>query len=146
MPTFTSSVLVDAPIERVFAFHERDDALQLLSPSFPPLTVVEKHGGIQPGGRVVLRLGYVVTWVAVHTEYERNRLFVDEQVSGPFALWIHRHEFAGEHGRTRLTDRVRYALPGGRLGNTLGAPFTALGLARMFAWRHAVTKRLCEQG
>jgi ligand-binding SRPBCC domain-containing protein len=145
MATFVSSVLIDAPVDRVFAFHERDDALELLSPSFPPLTVVEKTGGIAAGARVVLRLGHLITWVAVHTEYERNRLFVDEQISGPFASWMHRHEFAAEHGRTRLTDRIRYELPGGRLATTLAAPFVALGLARMFAHRHDVTKRMCEQ-
>ena len=32
-------------------------------------------------------------WVALHTAYEKNRLFVDEQIDGPFARWIHRHEF-----------------------------------------------------
>jgi ligand-binding SRPBCC domain-containing protein len=144
MPLFTSSVVIEAPVARVFAFHEREDALVLLSPPFPPMRVVEKQGGIRPGGRVVLRIGYVVTWVALHTEYERNSLFVDEQVEGPFAAWTHRHEFAAEGGRTRLTDSVRYELPGGRLANVAAAPLTAIGLSRMFAYRHRVTKRLCE--
>ncbi|HEY9709911.1 MAG TPA: hypothetical protein V6D48_17025, partial [Oculatellaceae cyanobacterium] len=42
--------------------------------------------------------------VAVHTEYERNRLFSDEQKEGPFEPWVHRHQFTEEGEKTRLTD------------------------------------------
>lgn len=127
-------------MESVFAFHEREDALTLLSPAFPPVTVISRTGGIQAGARVVLRIG-PITWIASHTEYQRNRLFVDEQVSGPFARWVHRHEFADEGGRCRLTDRVSFELPGGRVVNALFGRAVALGLRPMFHHRHAVTRR-----
>lgn len=139
MPTFVKSSLFEAPVESVFAFHEREDALALLSPAFPPVTVVSRTGGIQDGARVVLRIG-PMTWVATHTAYERNRLFVDEQTSGPFARWVHRHEFADEHGRGRLTDHVTFELPGGRLVNALCGWAVKIALGRMFAHRHAVTQ------
>ena len=32
VPKFVKSVLIDAPVARVFGFHEREDALQLLTP------------------------------------------------------------------------------------------------------------------
>ena len=38
---------------------------------------------------------------------------MDEQIQGPFAKWVHRHEFEDIGGKTRLTDRVAYQLPGG---------------------------------
>jgi ligand-binding SRPBCC domain-containing protein len=144
--TFASSVLIDAPVEEVFRFHERPDALTLLTPAFPPVRVVQQSGGIQAGARVVLRVGLVITWVAAHTAYEKDRLFVDEQVRGPFALWVHRHEFEQVGGRTRLTDRVTYRLPGGALLNRMAAPIVRRALAQMFAHRHAVTRRICEAG
>ena len=93
MAVFVKDVLIDAPVEVVFAFHEREDALELLSPPFPPLRVLRNSGGIQAGARVELRIAWVVRWSALHTAYEKNRLFVDEQVRGPFASWVHRHEF-----------------------------------------------------
>jgi ligand-binding SRPBCC domain-containing protein len=145
VPEFVRSVTIKAPVDVVFGLHERDDALELLTPPFPPVHVVEKSGGIQSGARVVLRVGLVLRWVALHTVYERNRLFVDEQIEGPFALWVHRHEFEALPGQTRLTDRVTYRLPGGALVNRLAEPAAALGLARMFSYRHAVTRRLCEE-
>jgi ligand-binding SRPBCC domain-containing protein len=144
VPEFVKSSLIQAPVEAVFAFHERPDALELLSPAFPPLTVVSRTGGIQAGARVVIRIG-PITWVASHVAYERNVVFVDEQVSGPFAQWKHRHEFADEHGACRLTDRVTFALPGGAAVNAALGWAVRIGLRQMFAHRHAVTRKHCER-
>ena len=144
MSSFVKSVLIDAPVSRVFAFHEREDALTLLSPAFPPMRVIRRMGGIQSGAQVELRVG-PFRWVALHTAYERDRPFVDEQIAGPFAGWIHRHEFEDLAGRTRLTDRLEYRLRGGALVNALCGWAVALGLSLMFAHRHRVTKRYCEK-
>jgi len=106
MAEFVKTVLIDAPVNDVFRFHEREDALVLLSPAFPPVRVISRSGaGIEPGTRLELRIG-VFTWIALHTAFEKNRLFVDEQIRGPFAKWVHRHEFESAGSGTRLTDRV----------------------------------------
>ncbi len=146
MPVFIKELIVHAPVERLFAFHERPDALELLSPAFPPLKVLRRTGGIQQGAEVDLRIG-PVTWHARHTAFEQNRLFVDEQIQGPFRRWVHRHEFeAIDAGRSKLTDRVEFEVPGGATINAIIAPFVRLGLGRMFAHRHEVTRRYCEAG
>lgn len=142
MPRFVSSVVIDAPVERVFAFHEREDALALLSPPFPPVRIVRRTGGIETGSQVELRIG-PVRWVAIHTAYERNRLFVDEQVEGPFAHWVHRHEFEEVGGKTRLTDRIEWRLGGAVLDRLLG-PAVTFALSGMFRRRHDATRRHCE--
>ena len=144
MPTFVKSSVIGAPRSKVFAFHEQDDALTLLSPAFPPVRVIEHSGGIKTGARVVLKIG-PTTWVAHHTAYEQDRLFVDELVSGPFASWVHRHEFSDEGVRCRLTDRVTFALPGGPVVNALFGWAMNIGLRQIFAFRHAVTRRHCER-
>ena len=109
MAQFVKSIVIHAPVERVFGFHERDDALQLLTPKFPPARLISKTGGITTGSRVVLQVG-PVKWVALHREYVHNKLFVDEQLSGPFKRWIHRHEFEDMGDWTRLTDRIEKAV------------------------------------
>lgn len=145
VPTFVRSLLIRAPVEQVFAFHERDDALARLSPPFPPLRVVSRSGGIRSGARVDLRIG-PIRWLALHTVYEPNRLFVDEQIAGPFRSWVHRHEFeAVDAGSTRLTDRVTFTLPGGGLVDALAGRLVALSLVPLFRFRHAATKAACEQ-
>jgi DNA-binding CsgD family transcriptional regulator len=87
----------------------------------------------------VLRVG-PIRWVASHTAYVKDRLFVDEQVEGPFASWVHRHEFEDLGGRTRLTDRVEYRLPGGAVVNAVGRWFVGAGLAGM----HRLRVLLCD--
>lgn len=145
MPTFVRSVLIDAPVSTVFRFHEREDALSLLSPPFPPLRVVSRSGGIKTGARVELRVGFI-RWVAQHTAFEPDQLFVDQQVEGPFAHWIHRHEFEDVGIAARLTDRVEFVLPGGKWVNLALAWVVKLGLMQMFWYRHRVTKEICEKG
>jgi ligand-binding SRPBCC domain-containing protein len=142
VPVFALSVLIDAPVERVFAFHEREDALQLLSPPFPPMRIIHKAGGLEPGARVELRIG-PIEWHALHTEYERNRLFVDEQTRGPFKSWVHRHEFEDLGVMARLTDRVEFYLRGGPVVDALFGWLVKLGLGVMFRRRHALTARFC---
>jgi len=50
------------------------------------------------------------------TAYERPHRFVDEQVDGPFAYWLHEHRFEGEGLTTTMTDVVEYRSPAGVLG------------------------------
>lgn len=144
MPIFTRSVIIQAPVETVFGFHERADALQLLSPAFPPVRVIHRQGGIETGARVELKIG-PFHWVAIHTDYRRNRCFEDRQIAGPFASWIHRHEFEAIGNATRLTDRIDYELPGGRWVNRLFGGIVRPGLHQMFSHRHRMTKRYCEE-
>src|SRR5258707_1121620 len=62
---------------------------------------LDRRAGIEPGSRLELRIG-IFSWIALHTVYEKNRLFVDQQIRGPFANWIHRHEFESTGNGTRL--------------------------------------------
>ena len=137
--------MIAAPVEQVFAFHEREDALQLLSPAFPPVRLVSRTGGIEKGARVELSVG-PLQWIACHTDYQKNRLFVDQQTRGPFKQWVHRHIFEAVGDQTRLTDHIEYQLPGGWFVNALFGWAVKPGLIQMFQHRHRVTKRLCEQG
>ncbi len=145
MPTFVKSVLINAPLETVFGFHEREDALRLLSPPFPAVRVIRKTGGIEAGSRVNLQISPFY-WVALHTAYERNRFFEDRQVTGPFAEWVHRHEFKKVSSSTQLNDRVKFQLPGGVWPNHLFGWAVRLGLHQRFRYRRRMTKRYCEKG
>jgi ligand-binding SRPBCC domain-containing protein len=144
MAIFNYSSVIDAPVEVVFGFHERVNALELLTPPFLPVRVVRRSGNIREGAEVELRVG-PLRWLARHTVYAKNKLFVDEQREGPFARWTHNHRFEDLGGKTRLTDSVEYELPGGRGANMAGAPFVRLGLLQIFRYRHRATKAYCER-
>jgi len=148
MPTFRYSSWIDAPVETVFGFHEQPGALDRLTPPGQKIEIVERTNGIQVGSRVVIRMRvglFPVEWHALHTVYEKHRLFVDEQQKGLFRSWVHRHEFAEENSGTRLTDSITYRMKTGILAEVVSGWFVKLQLNRMFRWRHEVTKKYCEK-
>jgi len=59
-------------------------------------------------------------WRARIVEFAWNSHFADEQVRGPFAAFRHRHGIEAEAREgvegTLVSDRIEFALPGGRLG------------------------------
>ncbi|MEB3187315.1 MAG: SRPBCC family protein [bacterium] len=147
---FEARIRIEAPLQRVWDFHERPDALERLSPAFPPVQVRVPGYSLAVGTEVVLRvwLGVIPwTWVARHTAYEPPHRFVDEQISGPFARWTHEHLLEADGPEaTWLTDRVTYRAPFGWLGALFGEIPIQLMLHQMFTHRHTVTKRICETG
>lgn len=144
---FRKSVDIAAPAAVVWGFHERPDALQLLIPPWMRVDVLEPPRSLAVGTRVVLRM-----WVgpmplrmeAMHVAYEPGRMFADRVEGGPFAEWLHRHIVEPTEQGARLTDDIVYALRGGALGRLVAGGFTRRSLERQFNYRHAVTKRMCE--
>jgi ligand-binding SRPBCC domain-containing protein len=134
-------------VEVVWQFHERSDILQLLTPPWQPLQVVRREGGLAVGAITEFRLFLGVlplTWLARHTEYEKNQYFTDVQISGPFDSWVHRHLFEPEGDKTKLTDDISYVMPGGDTVEFIGGWLVQAQLEAMFRYRHFVTKRECE--
>ena len=148
MLNFTYSSLINASVETVWQFHERTDILNLLTPPWQPVTVICREGGLGVGAISEFRLslaGIPVRWIATHIECQPNRLFVDEQTTGPMKSWIHRHEFVAENGQTRLTDAIAYEIPGGWLAEFFLGWWVDARLKDMFRYRHDVTKAECEK-
>lgn len=132
------------PPDVVYQWHARPGAFERLTPPWERVEVLERAGGIVDGARTVVRvrLGPVgIRWVAVHRDHVPGRQFVDEQVSGPFAEWIHTHSFApdGPSGCV-VTDRIEYLPPYGILGAAASGLVRAR-VERLLAYRHAVLAR-----
>jgi ligand-binding SRPBCC domain-containing protein len=149
MLRFEYSVWINAPVDRVWAFHERDDIFDLLNPPDGSVKLLLRKGKLATGARSefeVRVLGPIkVRWLALHVDYEPGKFFVDEQIRGPFKSWFHEHRFEPENGGTRMTDRIRCSLPLAPLSNWMAGWMVGLSLRKLFAHRHAVTKRTCEE-
>jgi hypothetical protein len=134
---------IGAPASEVFRWHARPGAFERLTPPWEAVRVVERHGGIEDGARLVLRLGPAglgPRWVAEHRDYIEGEQFRDVQTAGPFAHWVHTHRVEPDGpDACWLEDRIEYALPFGALGTLVGGGFTRRKLARMFRYRHALT-------
>ena len=141
MVNFKYSSFINAPLATVWAFHERPDAIQLLTPPETPIIVESKTGGLEVGSRIVFRVSHLkIRWVAEHTEYAYQKLFADRQVEGPFRTWHHRHLFAAEGHGTRLTDEIEFSLPLSPLSDWLAGWAVKVQLRAMFRYRHSITK------
>ncbi|MGH7785834.1 MAG: TIGR01777 family oxidoreductase [Candidatus Binatia bacterium] len=140
---FVQRSRIAAPAAAVFAWHARPGAFERLTPPWERVTIEERHGGIEDGARVVLRMGagpLSVRWVAEHYDFVDGVQFRDRQASGPFAYWDHTHRVEADGpDACLLEDQVVYALPFGGLGALFGGAFADAKLRRMFDYRHRVT-------
>jgi ligand-binding SRPBCC domain-containing protein len=138
----------EGPPEAVFRFHERPDAMRLLTPWWSGARVVQPAASLRDGERAVIRLGLGplrLDWVAEHAEYDPPRSFADVQVSGPFRAWRHTHRFLPVGGGTLLRDEVEYEAPGGLLAPLLDRLVVRPMLGRLFAYRNARTRAFTER-
>ncbi len=147
MLNFQYSSLINAPVEIVWQFHERQDILDILTPPWQPVKVIRREGGLDVGAISEFRLwlGIIpIRWIAKHIDCQRYHCFVDEQIEGPMQSWIHRHQFVEENGQTRLTDSINYEILGGWLAEFLLGWWVDSRLKDMFRYRHQVTAKECE--
>jgi len=140
MPIFHHRSRIDAPIGEVFDWHGRAGALERLIPPWENVRVIERRGGLEDGSRTVigLRKGPLrIRWTAEHRDYVAGRQFVDEQVEGPFARWVHAHRFLPEgEDACVIEDEIDYVLPYGALGDWLMGGSVRRDLERSFPFRH----------
>jgi ligand-binding SRPBCC domain-containing protein len=161
MHRFSSRQWVPVSLDRVFAFFADPANLPRLMPPELATRIEGIHPPPVPGNpatagtaihiafRPIPFLPLRLRWVALILEFVPDSHFLDEQRSGPFASFRHRHGFLAETrdgiAGTLVTDDIEFALPFGFLGR-LAAPLVRLQLHLAFAARRRRLPALLAAG
>ena len=138
MQTFTTRLSIALPRHRVFPFFANAENLGAITPPeldfriVTPLPIEMREGAL-----IDYRIGLwgiPMNWRTRITRWNPPYDFTDEQVSGPYATWIHRHRFAETAAGTFIEDEVSYELPFGPLG-LVALPLVRRQLTRIFTYR-----------
>lgn len=108
--------VVGAPLEEVWAFFADPANLEAITPPWLRFRILEAPAELAEG--VSLRyglslFGVPIGWRTEITRWAPPRSFVDEQVDGPYRLWVHAHRLSSVPGGTEVHDHVRWRAPAG---------------------------------
>jgi len=141
---------VPTPADEVFAFFSDARNLEALTPPWLGFSVLTP-GRIRmaPGAQISYRLSWhriPLRWETEITQWDPPHAFEDVQLSGPYRMWRHTHRFEPVDGGTRMTDRIRYALPFGFFGRLAHVVAVGRNLAQIFDYRHDQVRALFGDG
>ena len=138
-----TEIWLPRPRAEVFPFFADAANLERITPPWLHFEIASRPPiEMRPGATIDYRLrvrGLPLRWRSEITAWEPPHRFVDEQRRGPYRLWHHTHTFEESDGGTLCRDRVRYAVPFGRLANWL---IVRRDVERIFAFRAEALKRI----
>ncbi len=83
-----------------------------------------------------------MSWVTEIKSVEEGKSFVDEQRSGPYQFWHHRHSFEDVECGVLMRDHVHYAVGFGPFGAIAHALFVRPKLVEIFNYRRQVLGKI----
>ncbi len=138
----TSKIWLPRPVEDLFPFFSEARNLERITPPWLRFSVLTSEPIVMAQGTTIdYRLrwhGLPMGWRSEIARWDPPRFFVDRQLRGPFREWYHEHFFSSVNGGTEVEDRVRYAVPFGRLIHRLGV---GRDVEAIFRYRQ---HRMCE--
>lgn len=144
--TLNTDITLESSLEETFEIFCNAANLQALTPPELRFEIrtpqpIEMHKGTRIEYRIRL-FGIPFSWLTEITCWEPGVRFVDEQIAGPFRVWVHEHRFeALGESSTRIRDEVRYALPLEPFGR-IAHPVVRSRLDRIFEYREEKVREL----
>lgn len=140
---FTAEQWLPRPLAELFPFFADAANLERITPPWLGFRIlsagpIEMRAGTLIDYRLKVH-GVPLRWRTRIAAWEPPHRFVDEQIRGPYRLWVHEHTFVERDGGTLCRDTVRYAVLGGALVDRL---LVRPDVQRIFAFRRQVLSDL----
>lgn len=139
---FHCELRLPRPPEEVFPFFAEAGNLDAITPPWLRFRIVTPQPiRMQAGTLIDYRLrvrGLPLRWRTLIREWDPPHRFVDEQVRGPYRLWVHTHSFEPCDGGTLARDVVRHAVWCDGLVHPL---FVRREVATIFAFRQQALRQ-----
>ena len=147
---FKTNMTLPLGLDETFAFFADASNLEQITPPELRFHILTPQPiAITEGTEIDYRLrlcGVPLAWRSRITSWSPPHRFDDQQIQGPYSLWIHIHRFYEENGTTTIMDEVWYQLPLWPFGE-LFYPLVSGQLHRIFRFRkQAIWKALCADG
>ena len=88
--------------------------------------------------KVKLFPGIWIPWVTEIKSVNEEESFIDEQRSGPYRFWQHRHHFSSKDGGTLMRDLVHYSVGWWVFGEVAHAIYVRKKLQQIFDFRREI--------
>ena len=146
--TFTRTSQLPVSIEKAWDFFSSPLNLKAITPAHLEFRILSEGADQKMYPGMIIRykvkpiLGIPMVWVTEITQVRDGEYFVDEQRTGPFALWKHEHFFKPIDGGVEMTDHVQYRAPLGILGDIADAIFVRKQVTHIFDHREQKIEEL----
>jgi ligand-binding SRPBCC domain-containing protein len=148
---FKTQIFSAAP-ETVWAFISNPHNLRAITPDYLSFTIRTKNlpGTIYPGLIIHYTikpvLGLKLEWITEISQVVENSYFIDKQIRGPYALWVHEHRIEQRGNGTIMTDLVSYDPGFGFLSTLANALFIRRKLEEIFDFRQRILAKKLDPG
>jgi ligand-binding SRPBCC domain-containing protein len=142
--------VVEAPVERVFAFHASPAHLATLHRDSTAFRLLHHDGDVRPGSTTWFEqklTGFLPVVLGFrHVTYEPPRRFGEELIHGPYDRFVHVHEFEPHPRGTLVRDRLELAVPWQYGGTLVLRLLVAPRIRAAFVARQAALRTLVSRG
>lgn len=133
--------ILPVSLEEAWSFFSSPTNLEAITPKQLKFQILHELESPMYAGQIIhykIRplLNIPIRWTTEITHVENLSYFVDEQRSGPYQFWHHKHFFEACPEGVKMRDLVHYALPLGFLGDIARVLYVQGELNRIFDFRY----------
>lgn len=142
---------LDVDIDTAWDFFSDPMNLDLLTPDDMGFHIVNgqsierMYEGQTIQYKVAPILNIPLTWHTKITDVDEPKSFTDQQMKGPYKLWVHKHTFLDMGDHVIMKDELEYAIGYGILGNIAHSVYVKARLKEIFDFRYERAEEIFNQ-